>query len=65
MNKHNNIIDTLGGTVSVAKICGVTSQAVSQMRRLGIPSKHFAKIVSAAATQGIALTYDDLFGASQ
>mgnify|MGYP002630179416 CR=1 FL=1 len=65
MHKHSAIIDTVGGTGKVAAICCVTSQAVSQMRRLGIPSKHFAKIISAAATQGIALTYDDLFGASQ
>ena len=36
--KSNEIIDALGGTVKVAKICGVTKAAVSQWRASGIPS---------------------------
>lgn len=31
------VIDTLGGAGAVARICRVTSQAVSQWRRTGIP----------------------------
>ena len=33
----NRIIDALGGTSAVAKLCEVNSQAVSQWRRNGIP----------------------------
>ncbi len=33
----SNLIDNLGGTTTVARICGVTPQAVSQWRRKGIP----------------------------
>lgn len=31
------LIDQLGGTVAVARLCEVTSQAVTQWRRTGIP----------------------------
>jgi hypothetical protein len=31
------VIDALGGTVATARLCEVTSQAVSQWRRHGIP----------------------------
>jgi len=31
------IIDAIGGTAAVARICKVNSQAVSQWRRNGIP----------------------------
>ncbi len=31
------LIDELGGTVAVARLCEVTSQAVTQWRRKGIP----------------------------
>ncbi len=65
MHKHDVSITALGGTTKVAKVCGVNSQAVSQWRRNSIPPKYFHKLVSAAATQGITLTYDDLFGAEQ
>ncbi len=33
----NHIIDSLGGTNEVARICQVTAQAVSQWRADGIP----------------------------
>lgn len=33
----NLIIDSLGGTNEVARICQVTAQAVSQWRESGIP----------------------------
>ena len=33
----NEIIQTLGGTTKVAKLCGVTLAAVSQWRNNGIP----------------------------
>lgn len=33
----NHIIDSLGGTNEVARICQVTAQAVSQWRTDGIP----------------------------
>jgi hypothetical protein len=33
----NRIIDALGGTAAVARLCEVNSQAVSQWRRNGIP----------------------------
>lgn len=33
----SKIIDALGGTVAVANLCEVASQAVSQWRRSGIP----------------------------
>ncbi|MBK9363039.1 MAG: hypothetical protein IPM99_18995 [Rubrivivax sp.] len=31
------VIDRMGGSVAVARVCRVTSQAVSQWRRSGIP----------------------------
>jgi hypothetical protein len=34
---HSQIIDSLGGTVAVAEMCRVTSQAVSKWRKDGIP----------------------------
>lgn len=34
---YSPIIDALGGTTQVAKICRVSSQAVSKWRRDGIP----------------------------
>lgn len=33
----NALIDALGGTVETAKLCDVSSQAVSQWRQFGIP----------------------------
>jgi len=36
-DEANRIIDALGGTSAVAKLCEVNSQAVSQWRRKGIP----------------------------
>jgi hypothetical protein len=36
-DEANKIIDSLGGTGEVAKICNVTAQAVSQWRLSGIP----------------------------
>lgn len=43
----SDIIDALGGTAEVARLCEVNSQAVSQWRRNGIPKawrKYFAAI---------------------
>ena len=39
MEKHpdSEIIDQLGGAVTVAQRCDVSSQAVSQWRKVGIP----------------------------
>ncbi|MCP4103102.1 MAG: helix-turn-helix domain-containing protein [Lentisphaerae bacterium] len=37
IKKQSEIIDTLGGTNAVAKLCEVRSQAVSQWRNNGIP----------------------------
>jgi hypothetical protein len=34
----SNVVDRLGGTTEVARMCRVRSQAVSQWRRVGIPS---------------------------
>lgn len=36
-SKDSQIIDALGGSCAVAALCNVTSQAVSQWRRSGIP----------------------------
>jgi hypothetical protein len=36
-DNHSKIIDALGGTTKVARLCGVESQAVSKWRREGIP----------------------------
>lgn len=36
-DEANELIDALGGTAAVAKLCEVNSQAVSQWRRKGIP----------------------------
>ena len=43
----NKIIDALGGTSAVAKLCEVTPQAVSQWREDGIPQARmmFVKVV--------------------
>lgn len=39
MLKHEDsaVIDALGGTVATSKLCDVSSQAVTQWRRAGIP----------------------------
>ena len=38
MNEYaNKVIDALGGTVEVSKMCNVTTGAVSQWRDNGIP----------------------------
>lgn len=41
MDQHTHpdsvLIDALGGSVETARMCRVTSQAVSQWRRYGIP----------------------------
>lgn len=39
MNKHpdSDVIDRIGSTVDVARLCKVRSQAVSKWRRDGIP----------------------------
>lgn len=39
MSTHSDsaVIDALGGTVATSRLCGVTSQAVTQWRRAGIP----------------------------
>lgn len=34
---HSNLIDKLGGTSEVARLCRVSSQAVSKWKREGIP----------------------------
>lgn len=36
-SRDSQIIDALGGSRAVAALCNVTSQAVSQWRRSGIP----------------------------
>lgn len=38
MSDDSKIIDLLGGTTAVARLCRVRSQAVTQWRRNGIPS---------------------------
>lgn len=35
---YSSVIDKLGGTNEVARICGITPQAVSQWRTDGIPA---------------------------
>jgi phage terminase Nu1 subunit (DNA packaging protein) len=47
----SDIIDALGGTGEVAKLCEVTSQAVSQWRQNGIPAaqRRFLKLARADA----------------
>lgn len=41
----NDIIDSLGGTKSVAKLCGVTDGAVSQWRDNGLPPPRMQYLV--------------------
>jgi len=35
--EHSNLVDRLGGTSEVARLCQVSSQAVSKWRNDGIP----------------------------
>ena len=44
--KHSEIIDVLGGTTKVAKLCGISPAAVSQWRTAGVPQE---KLVFLAA----------------
>jgi DNA-binding transcriptional regulator YdaS (Cro superfamily) len=37
--KHKEIIDILGGTTKVAKMCGISPSAVSQWRVAGVPQE--------------------------
>jgi hypothetical protein len=48
------LIDELGGTVAVARLCEVTSQAVTQWRRTGIPRARlmYLRAVKPAAFAG-------------
>ena len=41
----NEIIDRLGGTAAVARICDVTPQAVSYWRKHGIPKSRMMYLV--------------------
>jgi DNA-binding transcriptional regulator YdaS (Cro superfamily) len=61
MLTHVQIIDALGGSTAVADICGVKSQAVSQWRRRGIPSRHFLSLFNAAKGAGLDVSLDHLF----
>jgi hypothetical protein len=35
--ENNHVIESLGGNTSVARLCGISSQAVSGWRKNGIP----------------------------
>ena len=50
-NNHSQIIDKIGGTVAVARICKVSSQAVSKWRSAGIPEARlmYLKVVKPEA----------------
>ena len=43
-NSDEEIIAKLGGTMAVAKLCGVRSQAVSSWKRSGIPTLRLLQI---------------------
>ncbi len=47
------IIEAFGGTASVADLTGARPNAVTQWRRIGIPSKYWDVLVERAATTGI------------
>lgn len=49
----NQIIDTLGGTFAVARLCNVRPPSVSEWRRTGIPD---------ARLQFLKLARPDVFG---
>lgn len=47
METNSDIIDELGGTGAVAAMLGLKAPAVSNWRRLGIPPRHWYKMVNA------------------
>lgn len=58
MNKHAvQVIDALGGTAEVARICNVRMPSVSDWKRDGIPSARmmFLRAVHSDALKGIDL----------
>jgi hypothetical protein len=55
-HKHSELIEQLGGTGKVAKLCRVRSQAVSKWRRDGIPQ---ARLLFLQAM------FPDLFGTTR
>ena len=59
---NNEIIDLLGGTTKVARLCNVSVAAVAQWRKKGIPEDRMIYIASSIekATNG-AVTRKSLF----
>ena len=60
---RQKVIDKLGGTTAVAKLCNVTSQAVSQWRKLGIPKARlmFLRVLRSVAIRGESGSYNEFF----
>jgi hypothetical protein len=50
----SNLIDALGGTLAVSKICGVGPSAVSNWRKFGVlPPRLYLTLAKAGAARGI------------
>lgn len=57
----SSIIDRLGGTVSTARLCGVSSPAVSVWRQNGIPPMYWPLITRHAEAENIpGITWDTI-----
>jgi len=65
MHTHSKIIDELGGPTFIGKSLGITSHAVSQWRRRGIPAKRFHEFVEFAETRGKKIDILELYPVRQ
>jgi hypothetical protein len=62
-----HVIDSLGGTVAVARLCEVSSQAVTQWRRAGIPRARlmYLRAVRPAAFEATPAAANEAGGATE
>jgi len=65
MHTHSKIIDDLGGPTFIGKSLGLTSHAVSQWRKRGIPAKRFPEFVEFAKKCGKKIDILELYPVRQ
>lgn len=54
----NELIDRMGGNAEVRRLCGVTSAAVSQWRRNGIPTARFQYLLEVQKTRALSAQFE-------
>jgi hypothetical protein len=59
--RHEQLIETLGGNVAVAALCGRSPSAVSRWRSNGIPSRFWPRLVRAALRRDVPIDLETYF----